>query len=95
VEAVFGLGYADGPPASARATVGSWNERLPGVSVAWRMAGRVRDGNFEPRPAWLYAVTLQTDAGRPLSSLKLPEDPSIRVLAITLEKAPPAPAGRR
>ena len=95
VEAVFGLGYADGPPAAARATVGSWNERLPGASVAWRMAGRVRDGNFEPRPAWLYAVTLQTDAGRPLSSLKLPEDPSIRVLAITLEKAPPAPAGRR
>jgi hypothetical protein len=93
-EAVFGLGYADGA-ATARVSVGSWSERIPGSVVAWEMPGRIRQGAFVAERAWLYNVTLQADAGRPLSSLKLPDDPSIKVLAITLEKAEPAPAGRR
>jgi hypothetical protein len=93
-EAVFGLGYADGA-ATARVSVGSWSEWTPGSVVAWEMPGRIRQGAFVAERAWLYNVTLQADAGRPLSSLKLPDDPSIKVLAITLEKAQPAPAGRR
>ncbi len=93
-EAVFGLGYSDGS-ASVRARVSRWDRPSPGSLVAWQMPGRVRQGEFEPVPAWLYNVTLQADPARTLTSLKLPDDPDIRVLAITLEKAETGAAARR
>lgn len=84
-QADFRLSYgSDGE--SLTAEVPALNQPLSPDTIAWRTPVRVSKAGVQAEEAYLFRVTLVADSTRGLTSIQLPDDPELRILAITLEK---------
>lgn len=79
--------YQDGSRATVVQNFSDWfePEDFPGEVRALRMPYRnLANGSRDPRPFYVYAYGLPLDSGKPVKSITLPNNPNIRVLAISL-----------
>jgi len=74
---------------TARFVVSAWNtEPRNGEKVGFAALHRhSAEGNEPGVKCYLHHVVVEADPGRELSAIELPKNPSIKILAITLEKA--------
>jgi hypothetical protein len=90
----FTLHFADGRADQAIVRVPSWTEwdrETPLAAYTPYLRGLQRDD--AQQQGYLYAVTIAPAAGG-ITALELPGNPTVKVLAITVEEeAPPAPTG--
>lgn len=87
VTASFGLqGDRDTQPLSV--TISDWGQAPRGENAAPAFTVPYRDtsAGIKPLPATLGDYTLPLDTGRKLTGLTLPNEPNIKVIAVTLEK---------
>jgi hypothetical protein len=87
VAAVFTLTYKDGSTEKISRTIGDWNRR-PGASDPIAVsASRKRTPQEDIRSfAGIRHVIIPVDVSRELVSVTLPNDPNIKVFAVTLER---------
>lgn len=87
VTAQFGLGYGS-TPVPQSLPIADWTQtpQAPGATVAFRSSYRqTRDGD-EAVPCFLGDYSLSLDSGRRITTLVLPNAPSVKILAISLER---------
>ena len=81
----FGLAYS-GSKAGSKADFNAWSE--PPVRTAFVCLHRHSpDGDQPNQPCYLADYSIPTDPKAELTSITLPKNPAIRIMAITLEKA--------
>ena len=81
------VGYSDGSKINFAQNFSDWfePEDFPGEVRALRMAYRVMGtGKQDPRPFYVYAYGFALDGSKSAQSLTLPNDPNIRILAVSL-----------
>ena len=84
---VFTVTYADGTSSSFTQSVSDWYtpENFPGESQAIHLPYRLnREGERDEREFHVYGYSFPLDAKKAVSTLTLPENPQVVVLAITL-----------
>lgn len=84
-QAEFRLSYGNAAE-TLTAEIGALGQPASPDTIAWRTPVRVSEAGVQGQEAYLYRVTLVADSTRPLTSIQLPDDPALRILAITLEK---------
>lgn len=88
-DARFGLELGSGAE-SVTVRVPDWRSPEDGDLVAYKAAYHMRPGGPRAGESYLYNVVLESDPAQMLSSIKLPSDPGIKILGITLETEPEA-----
>lgn len=79
--------YADGSTTKIVQNFSDWfqPEDFPGEVRALRMPYRnLANGSRDPRPFYVYAYGLPIDASKAVKSITLPNNPNIRVLAVSV-----------
>lgn len=81
------VNYADGSKVTLHQNFSDWfqPENFPGEVRAVKMAYRnLADGSRDPRPFYVYAYGFPLDGSKTLKSLALPNNPNVRILAVTM-----------
>jgi len=86
VTAAVTLGYTDGTSAPATVTIADWcGTAAPGSTTVLTMPHRIKAGQgVDGPPVSLFAVSLPVAAGKQVRSVTLPDDPRLRLYAVTL-----------
>jgi len=87
VAQTFKVTYSDGTSSAFTRSLSDWvaPQNFPGESLAVAMAYRVSaNGTRDNRPFNLYAYSFALESGRIVSSIVMPSNPNVKVLALTL-----------
>ena len=88
-EAIFTIKYSDGTSVGNNQSMSDWFRpaRFPGELVARKMDYRTTStGDKDPRTFYVYGYGLPLPTGKVATSLVLPKDPNVKLLAITLAR---------
>jgi hypothetical protein len=86
VTAALTIGYADGTSAAATVTVADWcGTAATGTTTVLAMPHRIKAGQgVDGPPVSLFGVSLPVAEGKQIRSVTLPNDPRLRLYAVTL-----------
>ena len=86
-DADFALDFDDGTTLEQRVTMTAWDSkpRFGGHVAFWAPYRYSKTGGIENVPCYLVHYELNADSKRTLNALKLPNNPLVRIMALTVE----------
>ncbi|MGC8833174.1 MAG: hypothetical protein ACP5R4_03895, partial [Armatimonadota bacterium] len=86
-DADFVLHFDDGTTLEQRVTMTAWDSkpRFGGHVAFWAPYRHSKTGGSENVPCYLVHYELNSDSKRTLNALRLPDNPYVRIMALTVE----------